>query len=186
MPQEAHESTAPGETAVNESELHEGRDRHRDEAFEALIHPYLRRLQLHCYLMLGSVQDAEDALQETLVRAWRRFDQFRGQSQFGTWLYAIATRVCLDVQQHRRRRLHPRDLRPSHNDAGPWVEPYPDWLLPESTDSQLGPPERAVQKEHLTLAFVASVQALAPRQRAVLILRDVLGCRHARRRSGLR
>ncbi len=160
---------------MNEPEHDVGRDGDRDEAFEALIHPYLRRLQLHCYLMLGSVQDAEDALQETLVRAWRRFDQFSGRSQFGTWLYAIATRVCLDGQRRRRRRLHPRDLCLGHNDEGPWVEPYPDWLLPESADSQPGPLERVVQKEHLTLAFVASVQALTPRQRAVLLLRDVMG-----------
>lgn len=134
----------------------------------------------YCYRMLGSSFDAEDAVQETLVRAWRGLDGFEGRASMRTWLYRIATNVCLTMLKGGHRRARPVDLNaPSTAPTGPgdrlpdvaWIEPVPDdWVLPPTAD----PAERAAAQESIRLAFVAALQQLAPRQRAVLILREVL------------
>lgn len=133
-----------------------GRD---EQAFQQLIDPARRELHLHCYRMLGSLHDTEDALQETLVRAWRGIDRFEPRAPLRTWLHRIATNVCLDALAKRGRRREE-----------PQLDPLPDRLLPE-----LGPEGSAVEHESIELAFVAAVQVLPARQRAVLLLRDVLG-----------
>jgi RNA polymerase sigma-70 factor, ECF subfamily len=140
------------------------------------------RLELsgYCYRMLGSAFEAEDAVQETFIRAWRGFDQFEGRAALRSWLYRIATNVCLDMLEGRERRARPMDLGPAWNPDGPigrtlpevtWIEPVPNSLVaPAETD----PSEVAVSRETIRLAFVAALQNLPPRQRAVLILCEVL------------
>jgi len=130
-----------------------------EEAFERLTSPVRRELQLHCYRMLGSLHDADDALQDTLVRAWRGIARFEPRAPLQTWLYRIATNVCLSALADRGRR--PEEPR---------VDPLPDHLLDE-----FDPETQTVERERVELAFVAAVQLLPPRQRAVLLLRDVLG-----------
>ncbi|HEX5191754.1 MAG TPA: RNA polymerase subunit sigma-70 [Solirubrobacteraceae bacterium] len=146
-----------------------------ERAFEALTEPHRRELQLHCYRILGSLQDAEDLLQETLLAAWRGLEQFEGRSSLRTWLYTIATNRCLNALRERQRRpraaLAPRE---SYGEI-PWLQPYPDQLLEGIADAEPGPEARYEAKETVALAFVAALQQLPPRQRAVLVLRDVLG-----------
>ena len=147
-------------------------------AFEQLVDLYRRPLHAHCYRMLGSLQDAEDALQETLLAAWRGLGGFEGRSSLRTWLHRIATNVCLRLAQRRPRRVLSSDLGPASTDvrdlgefrAGDpaWLEPYPS--EPELTD----PAARYQQRENVELAFVAALQKLPATQRAVLILREVL------------
>jgi RNA polymerase sigma-70 factor, ECF subfamily len=132
-------------------------------AFRALVEPYRRTLEVHCYRMLGSVHDAEDAAQETLLRAWRSLDRFEGRSSVNTWLYRIATNVCLDELERRPKR------------AEPVVEPYPDERLDEAEEPLADPAARYAAREGMELAFLTAIQWLPGRQRAVLILRDVLG-----------
>jgi RNA polymerase sigma-70 factor (ECF subfamily) len=147
-----------------------------ERAFRALIEPYRRELQLHCYRMLGSVQDAEDVLQETMLAAWRGLDEFRERSSLRTWLYRIATNRCLNALRDSSRRPRPEPIRTVEP---AWLDPYPDELLDQLPDAAPGPEARYERKEAVTLAFVAALQHLPPNQRAVLVLRDVLGYRAA-------
>jgi RNA polymerase sigma-70 factor (ECF subfamily) len=153
------------------------------DAFVAAIEQYRRELQLHCYRMLGSVQDAEDMVQETALRAWRQRGDFEGRSTFRAWLYRIATNACLDALRRRRPRVLPPDVAPAADPAqplpaaaeGPWLEPYPDRLLDGIAPGDDEPEAVLVGKETIELAFLAAIQHLPPRRRAVLILRDVVG-----------
>ncbi len=153
------------------------------DAFAALTGRYRREIQVHCYRMLGSIEDAEDAVQETLLRAWRKRETFGARSTFRAWLYGIATNTCLDALERRSRRFMPPDIAlaadplaiPAPASEIPWLEPYPDRLLEQVADDALGPDETYVARETIELAFLAAIQHLPPRQRAVLILRDVLG-----------
>jgi len=154
-----------------------------EKAFGRLIEPHRGELQAHCYRMLGSVQDAEDALQDALLRAWRGLPQFAGRSTLRSWLYKIATNSCLDVIGRRPQRVLPVDFGPAadpHDGIKPpiaesvWVEPYPDQMF-DVGDRLLGPEARYEQRESVELAFVAALQHLPAQQRAVLILREVLG-----------
>jgi RNA polymerase sigma-70 factor (TIGR02960 family) len=147
------------------------------EAFRALTEPHRRELQVHCYRMLGSLQDAEDALQDTLLAAWQGFAGFEGRASIRTWLYRIATNQCLSARRSARRRPAREWDMPAVEPPEPtrlgevvWLEPFPDALLE-------GPESRYEQTESISLAFVTALQVLPPRQVAVLILRDVLGFR---------
>ena len=154
------------------------------EAFRALIAPYRRQLLVHCYRMLGSLDDAEDAVQETLLKAWRRLAGYEGRSTLRAWLYRIATNVCLDALDHSGRRILPTaihspadpHLPPDLDDVEtPWLQPFPDALLEAADPDPLADPATAVVgREHIELAFIAAVQYLPARQRAVLMLREVL------------
>jgi len=154
-----------------------------EAAFAELVAPHRQLLDAHCYRMLGSLQDAEDATQETLLRAWRKLPAFQGRSSLRTWLYTIATNVCLRAIERRPPRVLPIDYGPAADPHEPirepllesvWIEPYPDERL--GVDEGLaGPEARYEQRESIELAFTAALQLLPARQRAVLILRDVLG-----------
>ena len=153
------------------------------EAFRRLTEPYRRELQVHCYRMLGSLQDAEDALQDTLLAAWRGLAGFEGRSSVRTWLYRVATNRCLNALRSASRRparawSHPDVEPPEPSRIGEvmWLEPYPDALL-DGALTVPGPEARYEQTEAISLAFTTAVQLLPARQRAVLILRDVLGYR---------
>lgn len=149
-----------------------------EEAFGSLVDPYRRELQLHCYRILGSLQDSEDLLQETLLAAWRGLDKFEGRASMRSWLYRIATNRCLNARRDSARRApEPRgDLPgPTRMTEPPWLEPYPDVLLEGIADRSPGPDARYETKEAVALAFITFLQHLAPYQRAVLVLRDVLG-----------
>jgi RNA polymerase sigma-70 factor (ECF subfamily) len=154
------------------------------EAFRELVEPYRRELQVHCYRMLGSVQDAEDLLQETLLAAWRGLDRFEGRASLRAWLYRIATNRCLNALRDNDRRREPRAPEttlpePTRWVEPSWLEPYPDVLFDDLLDASPGPEARYETKESISLAFIAAVQSLPPRQRAVVVLRDVLGFRAA-------
>jgi len=142
-----------------------------EAAFTALAEPHRRELHVHCYRMLASFDEAEDAVQETFLRAWRGRDSFDGGSLLRAWLYRIATNVCLDMVRRGSRR--PLAL---HSFAEvPWLQPYPDRLLDEVAPAGDEPDSVAIGRETIELAFLAAVQVLPPRQRAALIARDVLG-----------
>jgi RNA polymerase sigma-70 factor (TIGR02960 family) len=154
------------------------------DSFRELIEPYRRELQVHCYRMLGSFQDAEDALQDTLLSAWQNFEGFEGRASLRTWLYRIATNRCLNARRSASRRAAKQWDVPGVEPPEPtrlgevvWLEPFPDELLEGTNDRPLGPEARYEQKESISLAFVTALQVLPPRQLAVLILRDVLGFR---------
>jgi RNA polymerase sigma-70 factor (ECF subfamily) len=154
-----------------------------EQAFARLIEPYRGQLHAHCYRMLGSVHDAEDALQEVSLRAWRGLGRFEGRSSLKSWLYTIATNTCLNQIERRPKRVLPVDYAPAadpHGGPGApvvesvWVEPYPDELI--GVEDELAGPEASYeQRESVELAFVAALQLLPANQRAVLILREVLG-----------
>jgi RNA polymerase sigma-70 factor (ECF subfamily) len=153
------------------------------DAFAAVVGRHRRELEIHCYRMLGSAEDAEDLVQETLLRAWRRRETFSGRASMRAWLYGIATNACLDALEKRSRRLLPHAVTgpadplaapPPASEVG-WLEPYPDRLLDEIADTGEAPHETIVARETIELAFMVAIQHLPPRQRAVLILRDVLG-----------
>ena len=151
-----------------------------DAAFQRLTDPYVRELRVHCYRMLGSLHDAEDLLQETLIRAWQNLGRFEGRSSIRLWLYRIATNACLNARRSRKRQLPPRLNGPPWDPYAELVpespeilhlEPFPDSLLAESDD----PEGRYAAREGIELAFITAIQLLPARQRAVLILREVLG-----------
>ncbi|MHB8620708.1 MAG: RNA polymerase subunit sigma-70, partial [Chloroflexota bacterium] len=153
-----------------------------DEAFRRLTDPHRRELQVHCYRLLGSVQDAEDMLQETLLAGWRSLERFEGRASLRAWLYRIATNRCLNALRAGGRR--PRDLPPEPPFEPPrptlWsepmgIEPYPDALLDELADASPGPEARYEAREAIELGFIVALRHLPPRQRAALVLRDVLG-----------
>jgi RNA polymerase sigma-70 factor (ECF subfamily) len=149
-----------------------------EDAFAQLTEPYRRELQLHCYRILGSLQDAEDLLQETLLAAWRGLEQFEGRSSLRAWLYSIATNRCLNALRDRGRRpvtVAAGGLPVESFGEVSWLEPYPDALLGGIADGAAGPEARYELKESVALAFVSGLQHLPARQRAVLVLRDVLG-----------
>ena len=155
------------------------------DAFEQLAEPYRKELQLHCYRMLGSLHEAEDHVQEAFLRAWRSFDSFEGRGPFRAWLYSIATNVCLNAlaSRARARRLLPEmlDTSPNRTPYGEpdhdieWLDPYPDSKLEGIADVMQGPEARYEMRESIELAFVAAIQLLPASQRAILLLRDVLG-----------
>lgn len=153
------------------------------DAFRELTEPHYRELKVHCYRMLGSLQDAEDALQDTLLSAWRGIESFEGRSSIRTWLYRIATNRCLNMLRADRRSAKEWDIaaiqppEPTGYDEVVWLEPYPDTLLEGAISAPLGPEARYEQAEAISLAFVTALQVLPARQRAVLILREVLGYR---------
>jgi RNA polymerase sigma-70 factor (ECF subfamily) len=150
-------------------------------AFADLVEPHRRELHVHCYRMLGSFEDADDAVQETLLAAWRALSAFQGRASMRTWLYRIATNTCLNLVRTARRRpqmvdpLPPTAPTPTGSERVTWLQPYPDELLDNLPDDAPGPDARMEQHEAISLAFVAALQLLSPRARAVLILRDVLG-----------
>jgi RNA polymerase sigma-70 factor (TIGR02960 family) len=150
------------------------------DAFRELTDPYRHELQLHCYRILGSTQDAEDLVQETLLAAWRGLEQFSERASIRTWLYRIATNRCIDSLRASGRRVQQvqpmTELpEPSRVSEPVWLEPYPDVMLEGIADQAPGPEARYEAKETIALAFVAGLQHLPPGQRAVLVLRDVLG-----------
>jgi len=161
------------------------------QAFRTLTEPHRRELHVHCYRMLGSFHDAEDALQDAMLAAWRGLDGFDGRASLRTWLYRIATNRCLDALRTARRRPpkawdvpgieppEPTGLGEIH-----WLEPYPDALLDDTVAVSPGPEARYERAQSVSLAFVTALQALPPRQLAVLVLRDVLGF-HAEEVAGM-
>ena len=151
-------------------------------AFQELIEPYRRELQVHCYRMLGSFQDAEDVLQETLMAAWQGLGGFEERASIRTWLYRIATNRCLNARRSVSRRpakewdiAEYQPPEPTRLGEIVWLEPFPDSLLEGAMDVPLGPEARYEQAETMSLAFVTALQILPPRQLAVLVLRDILG-----------
>jgi RNA polymerase sigma-70 factor (ECF subfamily) len=148
-----------------------------ETAFAALVEKHRHELQVHCYRMLGSYQESEDLVQETFLRAWKGIDGFAGRSSVRAWLYRIATNACLDTLDNRTRRVLPQHLSPPGDPRVPsrpradipWLEPYPDPVSVDDTEAAV------VDRETIELAFLAAIQHLPPRQRAVLILRDVVG-----------
>jgi len=153
-----------------------------EAAFRELTEAHRRALQLHCYRILGSLQDAEDMVQETLLAAWRSLEAFEGRASVRSWLYRIATNRCLNALRARSRR--PREvpamadpLEPTRRIEPMWLEPYPDVLLDSIADGAPGPAARYEARESIELSFIVGLQHLPPRQRAALVLADVLGFR---------
>jgi RNA polymerase sigma-70 factor, ECF subfamily len=176
-------STASTGPSVQEQELLEAARGGDEGAYQGLVELYRGELHAHCYRMLGSVHDAEDALQDALLRAWRALPRFAGRSSLRSWLYRIATNTCLDLIGRRPKRVVPIDYGPPadpHDGPGRplvesvWVEPYPDEQI-GLADGFAAPEARYERREGVELAFIAALQHLPARQRAVLILREVLG-----------
>lgn len=179
------DTTKAGDRSEGRAAVTELIDRARagdEAAFRDLVAPYQRELHVHCYRMLGSVQDAEDALQETFMSAWRGLPGFEGRSSVRTWLYRVATSRCLNARRSETRRPAVNVPPPDSDPPEPtrlgevlWLEPYPDLLLDEIADEAPGPEAQYAAREAISLAFVTAIQLLPPRQRAVLVFRDVLG-----------
>jgi RNA polymerase sigma-70 factor (ECF subfamily) len=176
-------ATTTRTTPPNEDKLLAASRDGDEGAFAGLVEPYRTELHAHCYRMLGSVHDAEDALQEALLRAWRGLKSFEGRSSLRSWLYTIATNTCLNLIAKRPKRVLPVDYAPATDPhAGPgepvvesvWIEPYPDEMI-GIEDGYASPDASYEMRESVELAFVAALQNLPPNQRAVLILREVLG-----------
>jgi RNA polymerase sigma-70 factor (ECF subfamily) len=177
------ETRSEPEQAVMVAALRDG----DEAAFAVLFERYRRQLHVHCYRMLGSFHDAEDMVQETFLRAWRARASFEGRSLVRTWLYRIATNVCLNALERRPRALTPPDVvaaadasldtltPPAWRPDLPWLEPYPDELLEPAAPVEVQPDSLAVARETIELAYLVALQHLPGRQRAVLILRDALG-----------
>jgi RNA polymerase sigma-70 factor (TIGR02960 family) len=152
-----------------------------EAAFADLVQPHWRELHVHCYRMLGSFDDADDAVQDTLLAAWRGLAGYQGQASVRTWLYRVATNTCLNLIRAASRRPQMAEPLPASAPAPTgstevtWLQPYPDVLLDSLPDEQAGPDARVEQREAVSLAFITALQVLSPRARAVLILRDVLG-----------
>ena len=163
---------------MGEDQLALARDGDR-EAFRALVEPHVAELQAHCYRMLGSLQDAEDAVQESLLKAWLALPGFEGRSSLRTWLYRIATNQCLNQLRAAQRRRPADEPAPSATPTGEdtvrWLQPYPDELLADVPDDLPGPESRYESREAISLAFIRALQLLPPSQRAALLMRDVLG-----------
>jgi RNA polymerase sigma-70 factor, ECF subfamily len=165
-------------TGANEEQIVRAAIAGDEAAFTQLVERYRGELQVHAYRMLGSLEDAQDALQEAFLRAWKARATYRRQSTFRAWLYRITTNACLRILERRPRRLVPYEIGPAAEVGAhptppadlPWLQPYPDRLIDESPE----PDEAAVTRETIELAFLAAIQHLPPRQRAVLILRDAL------------
>ncbi len=174
--------TGAGRTRADETALLKQAAGGDERAFSELVEAHRAELRAHCYRMLGSLHDAEDALQDALLRAWRGLAGFQGRSSVRSWLYSIATNTALDIARHRSRRELPVDFGPVAQPGDPfdepladsaWLEPYPDrWLTGGAGHS---PEARYEQRESVELAFIVALQHLPPRQRAVLILREVMG-----------
>jgi RNA polymerase sigma-70 factor (ECF subfamily) len=176
-------SAGSTDSSLQERELLETAREGSEDAYRRLVEPHRSELHAHCYRMLGSVQDAEDALQEALVRAWRGLPKFEGRSSLRSWLYRIATNTSLDAIERRPKRVLPIDYGPPadpHGGVGEpvvesvWIEPYPDETL-GMEDGYASPDARYEQREAVELAFIAALQLLPANQRAVLVLREVLG-----------
>ena len=176
-------TTSLGPVSATEDELLEAARQGDEAAYGDLVGPRRAELHAHCYRMLGSVHDAEDALQDTLLRAWRGLPRFEGRSSVRSWLYRIATNTCIDALARRPARMLPLDHSPAsdaHDGPGTplvesiWIEPYPDERLGLAQEAT-APEARYAMRESVELAFIAAGQHLPPRQRAVLILREVLG-----------
>jgi RNA polymerase sigma-70 factor, ECF subfamily len=175
---------AAASTSTHRRELLDAARAGDETAFARIVEEHKAELQAHCYRMLGSLHDAEDALQETLLRAWRGLPEFGGRSSLRTWLYRIATNASLDAIARRPRRVLPVDYgpmaTPTANEPGPplaesvWIEPYPDEAL-GTAEGYASPEARYEQREAVELAFIAALQLLPATQRAALILREVLG-----------
>jgi RNA polymerase sigma-70 factor, ECF subfamily len=174
---------AEGATAIAEEKALQRAQQGDENAFATITEAYRGELHAHCYRMLGSVQDAEDALQDAMLRAWKAIGRFEGRSSLRSWLYRIATNTCLDTINRRPKRVLPIDYAPARDGhEGPgepvieqvWVDPYPDEAL-ALDDGVAGPEARYEQREAIELAFIAALQHLPANQRAVLILREVLG-----------
>ena len=181
--------TANEANVANEAALERAVRAGDEAAFTALVERYRPQLRVHCYRLLGSFDDAEDLTQETLLRAWRGRAAFEGRSLVRTWLYRIATNACLNALARAPRRVLPQDVAPpvtASTDPSaaraeppwspeiPWLQPYPDRWLEPAAPGDAEPEARAVARETIELAFLAALQRLPPRQRAVLVLRDVL------------
>ena len=176
-------SSAATSPTIEQQELLEAARGGDEGAFASLVDPHRGELHAHCYRMLGSVHDAEDAVQEAMLRAWRALEKFEGRSSLRSWLYRIATNTSLDAIEKRPKRVLPVDYAPAadpHDGPGEpvtesvWVEPYPDERLAVEV-GPAGPEARYEQRESVELAFIAALQHLPANQRAVLILREVLG-----------
>jgi RNA polymerase sigma-70 factor (ECF subfamily) len=145
-----------------------------EAAFASFAETYRGELQAHCYRMLGSYEDSEDLVQETFLRAWRKLKSFQGRSSFRAWLYRIATNACLDLLERRPRKPRPHEGAAPLAEV-PWLQPYPDDVLEGIPSGEAEPEAEVVARETIELAFIAAIQLLPPKQRAALIVRDILG-----------